>query len=99
PGLFPGSPPEFTFIYTGQEDNRVMAVRKGPWKLHTAVWSQTGDNYGFSASRSDPLLFQVEHDIGETADQRAGHPAVVSGLLGEIDAHNAARLAEGTFWD
>lgn len=99
PTHFPGSPPEFTFIYTGQEDNRVMAVRKGPWKLHTAVWSQTGDNYGFSASRAAPLLFHLEQDPGETVNRSAGNAAIISSLLGEIDAHNAARLAEGTFWD
>ena len=29
------------------------------------IGSQTGNNYGFEASREKPLLFQVEQDISE----------------------------------
>ncbi len=75
----------FTFLYN-YSDNRPSAIRKGPWKLHIRIGSQTGDNYGFTASRTDPLLFQVEHDLGERIDRAAEEPAVVQELLDELEA-------------
>ena len=49
-------------------DNKPSAIRKGPWKLHVRIGSQTGNNYGYQASRETPLLFQVEKDLGERID-------------------------------
>jgi len=97
-GKFPGDVPGFEFVYTGASANDIYAVRKGPWKLHIGIYSQTGDNYGFSASRSQPLLFNVEQDPYERFDRREELPAVVSELKGVIEAFEKSVEKEQTFW-
>jgi arylsulfatase A len=105
PVLFPGTVPDFEFIYTGFDHNPVYAVRKGPWKLHTHLFSQTGSSWGFAANSNGrvtlprPLLFQVEKDPSERFDLRARQPDVVAQLEAVIDTFNASHTAEGTFWD
>lgn len=95
---FPGTVPDFEFIYTGNGGNAVFAARKGHWKLHIGLYSQTGNNYGFTASPSAPLLFNVEQDPHERIDRRAEQPAVVSELQGLISRFNNSVNSEGTFW-
>lgn len=95
---FPGTVPEFQFVYTGASSNGIYAARKGPWKLHTALYSQTGNNYGFTASQANPLLFNVEQDPHERFDRRAQQPAVVTELQGVINAFNTSVNTEQTFW-
>ncbi len=105
PSLFPGTVPDFEFIYTGWDQNQIYAARKGPWKLHTHLYSQTGNHWGFapnSTSRvtlSSPLLFNVETDPSERFDVSADHPDVVTQLQGIISDFQASHAAEGTFWD
>lgn len=105
PHLFPGTVPDFEFIYTGWDQNQIYAARKGPWKLHTHLYSQTGNHWGFapnSTSRvtlSSPLLFNVETDPSERFDVSADHPDVVTQLQGIISDFQASHAAEGTFWD
>lgn len=77
--------PPFVFAYSDAA-NRPAALRSGPWKLHIAIRSQTGDDYGFVASRETPLLFHLEHDIGERIDRAAERPDLVERLLAELDA-------------
>lgn len=95
---FPGGAPDFEFIYTGASDNRVYGARKGPWKLHTRLYSQTGNDYGFNASPDAPLLFNVEQDCGERIDRSAEHPEVVAGLKKMIDDFNASLKSDEIFW-
>ena len=99
PTLFPGTVPDFKFIYTGANFNTIYAARKGPWKLHTALYSQTGNNYGFSASWDNPILFNVEPDPSERYDVAADHPAEVADLKALITDFNNSVADEGTFWD
>lgn len=99
PTLYPGSVPEFTYIYTGNSDNSIYGARKGPWKIHTRLYSQTGNNYGFTASAASPLLFNVEQDPSERVNQATGQAAKITELKSVIDAFNASVAAEGTFWD
>lgn len=71
------------FYYRGQ---RLMAVRKGPWKAHLI----TQDGYGKNVENHDPpLLFQIEHDPSERFDVAKDHRDVVADLLAEIDRHKA----------
>lgn len=71
------------FYYRGQ---RLMAVRKGPWKAHLI----TQDGYGRNIETHDPpLLFQVEQDPSERFDVAKEHPDVVADLLAEIERHKA----------
>jgi arylsulfatase len=99
PGVYPGTVPEFKLFYTGSA-NTVTAVRKGPWKLHATIFTQTGNSYGYTGiSLSNPLLFNLEQDIGERFNVRAAQSAKVLELQNEINAFNAQAAAEGTFWN
>lgn len=95
---FPGQVPGFEFIYTGSGDNKVYGARKGPWKLHIRLSSQTGNNYGFSASTSNPLLFNVETDPHERFDLSDNQEAEVAELQGLINSFNQSVNTERTFW-
>jgi len=99
PELFPGLVEDFEFIYTGAGTNKVCAVRKGPWKLHTHLYSQTGNDYGFKASTATPLLFNVEQDLHERFDRRTQQPAIVGELESILTAFEASLAAEPSFWD
>lgn len=96
--LYPGSVDSFRFIYTGASKNEVYGARRGPWKTHVRLYSQTKNDYGFQASREKPLLFQVEHDPSERFDRAAERPDVIKELLGEIDQFESRLSSEGTFW-
>jgi arylsulfatase A-like enzyme len=64
----------------------LMAVRKGPWKLHL----KTQGEFGVGArEHRPPLLFQVEKDPSEKYDVAKEHPAIVADLLKVIDRHRA----------
>lgn len=80
PQRFKKAPAPFELAYSGP-DNRNSALRVGPWKLHTRLVCQTGDNYGFKASPETPLLFNVEEDPAERMDRAAEQPAVVARLM------------------
>ncbi len=95
---FSGTVPTFQHVYTGASSNGIYAARKGPWKLHIALYSQTGNNYGFTASQGTPLLFNVEQDPHERFDRRAQEPAVVAELQGLINDFNNSVNTEQTFW-
>ena len=98
PSTFAGTVDDFEFVYTGAGDNSVYGARKGAWKLHTRLYSQTGNNYGFSASVSDPLLFNVEQDPHERFDRSAQQRSVVRDLLGIINDFNDSVAADAIFW-
>lgn len=98
PSAFPGSIAEFVFLYPGYSQNTIYAARKGPWKLHTKLYSQTGKNYGFTASASNPLLFNVETDPSERYNVSTANPAVVSDLQTILTNFNSSVNTEQTFW-
>lgn len=91
-------PRQFRFLYS-YDDNQPSAIRKGPWKLHIRIGSQTGNNYGFEASREKPLLFQVEHDLGEQFDIASNYPDIVKELLNDLETAEKQIQSEGTFWE
>jgi arylsulfatase len=95
---FPGSVPAFSFIYTGNGDNSIYAVRQGPWKIHTRLYSQTGSNHGFTASVANPLLFNVEQDPHERVNQAASNPAKITELKAVLNAFENSVNTEQTFW-
>ena len=84
PDHFTSKVTPFSLAYSGA-DNQPNAYREGPWKLHLALTSQTGDSYGFSATREKPLLFNVEEDLGERIDRASEHPEIVANLLEKLD--------------
>ena len=68
-------------------------------KLHVRIGSQKRDNYGFTASRETPLLFQVEKDLGERDNVSAKYPEKVSELLVDLETFEKQIKNEGSFWD
>jgi len=88
----------FKFFYN-YSDNLPSAIRKGPWKLHVRIGSQTKNNYGFVASKETPLLFQVEEDLGERIDRANEQTEITSTLLSELGVFEKQLKEEGTFWD
>ncbi|MDC0264613.1 hypothetical protein OAL86_05845, partial [Verrucomicrobia bacterium] len=79
-------------------DNKPSALRMGAWKLHVRLYSQTGNNYGFLASRDSPLLFQVEQDLGERFDRAKEQGDMVSLMLNQLEAFEKQVSEAGTFW-
>lgn len=90
--------PEFAFVYSGR-DNKPSAVRVGPWKLHVRIASQTGNDYGFQASRETPLLFQLEQDLGEQIDRAGERPERVAAMLTQLNQFEVQVEQEGSFWE
>ena len=98
PAMNLGTVDPFQFIYTGASKNEVYGSRKGPWKVHIRLYSQTRNDYGYQASREKPLLFQVEHDPSERFDRASEHPDVVKSLLDQIEQFESRLSSEGSFW-
>ncbi|MBI4891169.1 MAG: sulfatase [Acidobacteria bacterium] len=77
---------ERTFFYWSADDLR--AVRRGPWKLHTAV--NFSETQPIAVRQLDkPALFNVRVDPSEKYDVAAAHPEIVQQLLGLLKEHSA----------
>ncbi len=84
-GTGPGSRGEIFYYY----DDRLTAVRQGPWKLHLeTIESASGESK--SRVPEHPLLFNLAHDPSERFDVADRHPDVVERLMGLIKAHRAS---------
>ena len=81
------------FFYYGARE--LMAIRKGPWKLHLKTYSQTGVQY-FGDKQS--LLFNLEIDPSEQYEISADHPEVVQELLALVEEHQQNIVDQGTFY-
>lgn len=77
---------ETPYFYFGIQ-NKLMAVRKGKWKLHIKTYSQLGIDY-FKGEL--PLLFDLEADPSEKYNQAAKHPEIVQ----ELNALYESKLKE-----
>jgi arylsulfatase A-like enzyme len=75
------SPREAHYYFTG---NELQAVRQGRWKLAVAGQPEGMNRKGgkVPASIDAPRLYDLEADIGETADVAAARPEVVERLRG-----------------
>ena len=85
------------FLYS-YHDNQPSAIRKNAWKMHVRIGSQTGNNYGFEASREKPLLFQVEKDLGEKVNVSENHPEKIIELKTSLETIEQQIKNEGSFW-
>lgn len=83
------------YFYYGL-NNKLMAVRKGPWKLHTVTYSQTGKDY-FEGKL--PLLFNLSIDPSEKYEVSGDNPEVVAELQQLIATHQKQLESEPTFFD
>jgi arylsulfatase A-like enzyme len=68
-------------------DDRVYAVRSGPWKAH--FFTQTEYPAGPLMEHDPPQLYNVEHDPSERFDVSADHPAVIEMIRAKLEAHEA----------
>ena len=72
------SPREAHYYFAGYN---LQAVRQGPWKL--AIVAQTGfaaAETTAEASKTNPRLYNLDKDIGETTNVADKHPEVVEKL-------------------
>lgn len=79
PQAFDSETEPFELLYSNPK-NKPTAIRSGAWKLITKTHSQLKKNTGFNASEKSPLLFNVEHDLGERIDRAIEHPKIVKRL-------------------
>ena len=98
PGAGGNELPPFEFFYSAS-DNKPSAIRIGEWKMHIRLYSQTGNNYGFTASRETPLLFQVEQDLSERIDRAHEQPNLIGIITKQLLFFETKAREEGTFWD
>lgn len=79
-----GSGRELLFYYRGYN---LMAVRKGPWKMHL----MTQDAYGAGArapvAQDPPILYHLEHDPSERFNVAGAHPELLQEILADIETH------------
>jgi lysophospholipase L1-like esterase len=84
------SPREYFYYYNGVN---LQAVRKGPWKLHLP---RTADDQPYWAKKgsaprkpyvslNEPLLFDLDSDVGEQENVIAHHPEVAAELMKEAE--------------
>ena len=78
------SSPHIAFYY--YLDERLQAVRSGIWKLH--LYRPEWENE--SPRPTNPLLFNLETDVGETIDRAAEFPDVVQQLQALAEAARAS---------
>lgn len=76
------SPRDHMFYYRGQ---RLMAVRKGPWKAHFMTQASYGQRQ--PTIHETPVLYHVEQDPSEKYDVAEKYPEVVAELSKFAEEH------------
>ncbi|WP_286177862.1 sulfatase family protein [Rhodopirellula sp. JC639] len=85
------SPHEFFYFYNGLN---LQAVRKGAWKLHLPrtiadqpYWARRagGNHMKIHLSLQEPMLFDLDSDVGEKKNVYSQHPEVVAELMQEAE--------------
>jgi arylsulfatase A len=71
------SPREAHYYFSGY---MLQAVRQGPWKLAIAPQIDAFDKTTAEVSKTNPRLYNLDTDIGETTDVAEKHPEVVEKL-------------------
>ena len=71
------SPREAHYYFSGYN---LQAVRQGRWKLAIAPQADAADKTTAEASKTNPRLYDLDADIGETTNLADKHPAVVEKL-------------------
>lgn len=65
----------------------LMAVRKGPWKMHLMTQAGYGQGSGSPVTPETPLLFHLGRDPGEQRDVAKNHPEVIEELKAVVAEH------------
>ena len=72
---------------------RLMAIRKGPWKLH---FGATTDNRTPAKSKGAAELYHLADDPGESRNMAAQHPEIVASLTELAEAMDRDLGRSGT---
>lgn len=67
----------------------LMAVRKGPWKMHLMTQEGYGQGSRTPVKHDPPILYNVEVDPSETEDLAADNAQVIAELFQVIEDHKA----------
>ena len=70
------------FYYRGY---RLMAVRKGPWKMHLMTQNAYGQRE--PVKHDPPQLYHLDHDPGENYELGKQNPEVIEDLMKEVKKH------------
>jgi arylsulfatase A-like enzyme len=81
------SPRKTMFYYRG---TRLMAVRKGAWKVHFTTQPGYG---GKSVTHETPLVFNLNVDPSEKYDIAKDHPEVITTINEEVARHREKLVA------
>lgn len=77
---------QLLFYYRGYN---LMAVRKGPWKLHLMTQDAYGPGARQPKKHDPPILFNLDHDPAERFNVADANKAVVEDILEGIEQHKA----------
>ena len=66
---------------------KLMAIRKGSWKMHLMTQDAYGPGSREAKTHDTPLLFNLDVDPGEQWDVAEQHPDVIKDLQGEVTLH------------
>lgn len=73
---------KYMFYYRGQ---RLMAVRKGPWKMH--IMTQNAYGQKNPVTPKSPILYHLDQDPSEMYDVAKDHPEVITEIQQLIQEH------------
>jgi arylsulfatase A-like enzyme len=79
-----GSGRELLFYYRGFN---LMAVRKGPWKMHLMTQDAYGAGARMAVKHDPPILYHLDHDPSERVNVAAQHPELLKEILADIETH------------
>jgi arylsulfatase A-like enzyme len=80
---------EVMFYYRAYQ---LMAVRKGPWKMHLMTQDAYGPGSSEPRKHDPPLLFNLEHDPSERLDVATQNREVLRLLEADIAAHKTTLM-------
>jgi arylsulfatase A-like enzyme len=79
-----GSGRELLFYYRGFN---LMAVRKGPWKMHLMTQDAYGAGARQAVTHDPPILYHLEHDPSERINVAEQHPELLKEILADVELH------------
>lgn len=105
--LLTGGPsqfPEDRIIPLTQGQNKLTALRSGPWKIHYKIHPSMGvklrESHPFGiVSRQQPALFQIEHDPSELHNIATTYPGIIQCCNDLAEAFENSVKVEGSYWD
>jgi arylsulfatase A-like enzyme len=83
------SPRQTMFFYRGEQ---IYAARRGSFKAHFITQSEYVPDTRLT-HHDPPLLYNLNHDLGEQYDISMDYPEVIADIIREVDRHKANLVA------